>query len=76
MNINRFLRTRLSAQAICLQFLVMATYSARDLSLVPHFTFSFVEDYIKEVKKSSGSKSIDRGFKYFSENFVHGLSGE
>ena len=54
----------------------MATYSKRDLSLVPFMSFSFVESYIKSHKVSSGGKPITRGFMYFLESFVHDLQGE
>ena len=53
----------------------MATYSKRDLSLVPFMSFSFVESYIKSHKASSGGKPISRGFMYFLESFVHDLNG-
>ena len=54
----------------------MATYSKRDLSLVPFMSFSFVESFIKSQKSSSGGKPISRGFMYFLESFVHDLKGE
>ena len=54
----------------------MATYSKRDLSLVPFMSFSFVESYIKSHKASLGGKPISRGFMYFLESFVHDLNGE
>lgn len=54
----------------------MATYSKRDLSIVPFMTFSFVELYIKSHKASSGGKPISRGLTYFMESFVHDLKGE
>ena len=54
----------------------MATYSKRDLSLVPFMSFSFVESYIQSHKASSGGKPITRGFMYFLEAFVHDLQGK
>jgi hypothetical protein len=54
----------------------MATnYSNRDLDLIPHLTFSFVENYIKSNKSSSGQKSINKEFKYFSEGYIQDLKG-
>ena len=54
----------------------MATsYSDRDLDLIPNFTFSFVENYIKQNKSSTGQKSINKGFKYFSEGYIKDLKG-
>ena len=55
----------------------MATsYSERDISLIPNITFSFVESYIKSTKKSSGDKSINKGYKYFSEGYIQDLKGK
>ena len=54
----------------------MASYSDRDISLIPNVTFSFVENYIKCNKISSGQKSINKGFKYFSEGYIHELKGK
>ena len=54
----------------------MATFSKRDLGLVPFMYFSLVESFIKSQKSSSGGKPISRGFMYFLESFVHDLKGE
>lgn len=53
----------------------MASYSNRDISLIPDISFSFVESYIRTCRDSSGDKSINKGFKYYSEGFVHDLKG-
>ena len=52
------------------------SYSERDLDLIPHFTFSFAENYIKSIKKSSGQKVFNKGFKYFSESYYMDLEGK
>ena len=55
---------------------IMATnYCNRDLDLIPQLTFSFMEHYIKSNKSSSGEKSIDKGFKYVSEGYIHDIKG-
>ena len=57
----------------------MASYSGRDLSLLPSFNFTFVEHvehYIKTNKFSSGNKSINKGFKFYSEGYIHDLKGK
>ncbi|XP_060603848.1 uncharacterized protein LOC132756730 [Ruditapes philippinarum] len=51
----------------------MSAYSEIDLSLVPEINFSFVELYIKQNKGSSGQKSLNKGFKYFCEGYIHDL---
>ena len=54
----------------------MATnYSNTYLDLIPHLTFTFVENYIKSNKSSSSQKSINKGFKYFSEGYIQDLKG-
>ena len=53
-----------------------SSYSDRDLDLVPHITFSFAENYIKSIKKSSGQKIFNKGFKYFHESYVCDLKGK
>lgn len=54
----------------------MSAYSEIDLSLVPEINFSFVELYIKQNKGSTGQKSLNKGFKYFCEGYIHDLRGE
>ena len=51
-------------------------YSDRDTSIIPDIKFSFVEEYIKTNKFSSGQKSVNKGFKYYSESYIHSLKGE
>ena len=53
-----------------------ASYSDRDLDLIPFLTFSFVEDYVKSKKASSGDSHISKGYKYFSEKYIHDLKGK
>ncbi|KAJ8307894.1 hypothetical protein KUTeg_014541 [Tegillarca granosa] len=68
--------TRLSEHKLYIASLVMimaSLYSDRDLNLIPELTFAFVENYIKENKFSSGKKSINKGFKYFSEGYIKDL---
>ncbi|KXJ17593.1 hypothetical protein AC249_AIPGENE24412 [Exaiptasia diaphana] len=43
---------------------------SRDLSLLPDFSFTFVEQYRKKWEKSSGSKELSKGIKYYSEKFI------
>jgi len=53
----------------------MATnYSNTYLDLIPHLTFTFLDNYIKS-NKSSCQKSINKGFKYFSEGYIQDLKG-
>ena len=54
----------------------MASYSERDLSLIPEITFTFVESYIKDNKHSSGNKSINKGYKFYSESYIGSLKGK
>jgi len=45
-------------------------YSDRDLFIVPEFTYSFVENYIRN--KASGDAYLGKGYTYFSElHFWH-----
>jgi len=53
----------------------MAAYSNRDLSLVPNVSFSLIVEFFKSHTGASGNKSISKGFKYFSEGYVHDLKG-
>ena len=54
----------------------MATnYSNTYLDLIPHLTFTFLDNYIKSNKSSSCQKSINKGFKYFSEGYIQDLKG-
>ena len=48
----------------------------KDLSLVPEITFAFVEDFIKSHSTSSGKEQMTKGFKYYSEQYVHTVSGK
>ncbi|KAK3107338.1 hypothetical protein FSP39_012215 [Pinctada imbricata] len=41
-----------------------------DLSHVPFLSFGFVEQTIKELTKSDGSKEFTKGYKYFSEKYI------
>lgn len=78
MNINVNFRTRLSEHKLYIASLVMimaSLYSDKDLNLIPELTFAFVENYIKENKFSSRKKSINKGFKYFSEGYIKDLKG-
>ena len=53
-----------------------SSYSDRDLDFVPYLTFSYVENYIKSMKKSSGQKTFNKGFKYFYEGYYQDLKGK
>ena len=54
----------------------MATnYNNRDLDLIPDLTFTFAENYTKSNKSSPSQKSINKGFKYFSEGYIQDLKG-
>jgi hypothetical protein len=50
-------------------------YNERDLDIIPYLTFTFVENYEKSCKSSSGKKSVNKRFKYFSEGYIHDLKG-
>jgi len=43
-------------------------YSDCDLFIVPEFTHSLVENYIKNKNEASGDAYIEKGHKYF--NFI------
>nr|XP_022300975.1 uncharacterized protein LOC111109184 [Crassostrea virginica] len=51
-----------------------ATAFTKDLSLVPEITFAFVEEFIKSHSTSSGKEQMTKGFKYYSEQYVHSVS--
>ncbi|KAJ8307432.1 hypothetical protein KUTeg_015516, partial [Tegillarca granosa] len=51
-----------------------AIVDTRDLSLVPSITFGFVESFIKGNSKSLGTKELHKGYKYFSEKYVTGIT--
>jgi hypothetical protein len=76
-------KTRLSEHAeglSCLAIIYnkknMATnYNNRDLDLIPDLTFTFAENYTKSNKSSPSQKSINKGFKYFSEGYIQDLKG-
>ena len=53
-----------------------ATSFTKDLTLVPDITFGFVEDFIKSHSTSSGKEQMTKGFKYYSEQYVHSVSGK
>ena len=83
MNIKQQLRMRLTEHrlialvaSLVIHVAMAASYSERDLDLIPHFTFSFAENYIKSRKKSSGQKVFNKGFKYFSESYYMDLKGK
>ncbi len=48
----------------------------RDLACVPQISFGFVEEYVTEKSKSSGESHISKGYKYFSEAFIHSIRDE
>jgi hypothetical protein len=50
-------------------------YNERDLDIIPDLTFTYVENYVKSCKSLSGQKSVNKGFKYFSERYIHDLKG-
>ena len=50
--------------------------SGRNLSIVPTFSFTFVEKYIHKRNISSGSSHINKGVKYFSEGYIHQIRGK
>jgi len=35
-------------------------YNERDLDIIPDLTFTFVENYVKSCKSSSGQKSVNK----------------
>ncbi|KAJ8300618.1 hypothetical protein KUTeg_022137 [Tegillarca granosa] len=51
-----------------------AIVDTSDLSLVPSITFGFVESFIKGNSKSLGTKELHKGYKYFSEKYVTGIT--
>jgi hypothetical protein len=50
--------------------------STRDLSKLPDISFTFVDDFIKGHGTSSGKEQMAEGFKYYSEDYVHSISGK
>ena len=50
--------------------------STRDLSKLPDISFTFVEDFIKGHGTSSGEEQMAKGLKYYSEEYVHSVSGK
>ena len=52
------------------------SYSNRDLDLIPDINFTFVEKYVTDNTKSSGERHKSKGHKYFSENYIHDLTGK
>ena len=54
----------------------MPAYSNWDLSFVPKFAFSQVDEFATTESKSSGEKHISKGIKYYKEQFVHDIKGE
>ena len=49
------------------------TYSDHDLLIVPEFTYSFVENYIRNKNKASGNAYLGKGHKDFSESKTFGI---
>ena len=49
---------------------------SRDLSLVPDISFGFVEAYIDKYTSGSGREQMTKGFKYYSESYIHSIAGE
>ena len=47
--------------------------STKDLSKLPALSFTFVEDIIKGHGTSSGKEQMAKGFKYYSEEYVHSI---
>ncbi|CAG2189628.1 unnamed protein product [Mytilus edulis] len=50
--------------------------SSKDLSHLPDISFAFVEEFIRKHSQSSGKEQMTKGFKYYSEEYVHSVSGK
>ncbi|XP_076116381.1 uncharacterized protein LOC143083892 [Mytilus galloprovincialis] len=48
--------------------------SSKDLSHLPDISFAFVEEFIRKHSQSSGKEQMTKGFKYYSEEYVHSVS--
>ena len=60
-----------------------ASYSERDLDLIPYLTFSLIKEYIKskrhvksKKKTSSAENHISIGYMYFRGGYIHDLRGK
>ena len=42
-----------------------------DLTVPDELNFSFIEEYIRTKTFSTGESHLDKGFKYFTEHYVH-----
>ena len=49
---------------------------SKDLRKVPFLTFSEVDAFVKACTECSGQRQITKGFKYYSEKYVHNILGE
>ncbi|VDH96852.1 Hypothetical predicted protein [Mytilus galloprovincialis] len=47
----------------------------KNLSHLPALSFAFVEEFIRKNSQSSEKEQITKGFKYYSEEYVHSVSG-
>ena len=54
----------------------MASFSSRDLSIVPEFSFSAVESFARSRNKSSGDKHISKGVRYYAEKYIESIKGK
>ena len=71
--LNSLFRTRLT-EAIPISASAAAMV---DLAVVfDLLSFSFVENYIKTKSFSTGESHLNKGFKYFTEYYVHNVRGE
>ena len=55
---------------------MVSSTQCRDLSMVPSFSFGFVDCYLQKTSEASGKKNIGKAVKYFDEEYVHGLTGK
>jgi hypothetical protein len=44
-----------------------------NLSVVPLISFGFVETYARNTSKASGKAHLTKGYKYFSEGYIHSV---
>ena len=50
-----------------------SSIATSDLSSLPDLNFSFVESFLEKQSKSSGREQMNKGFKYYSEGYIHAI---
>ena len=56
---------------------VVFSYSQRDLTVIPNeFDMNMVDTFIKAQSKSSGENHVNKGYKYWHEEFIHNINSK